>query len=143
MAFVSIGIKVGTSAAAALLCITLAQAQPSARPSASNELMRKDLVSSMASKEVVMSTVEYAPGGSSPPHRHDAQVFVYVVAGHVTMQVKDGPLQTLGPGDTFYESPTDVHVVSANASKTEPAKFLAILIKDKGQPASHPVAPAP
>lgn len=133
----------GTAIATLLVCAPLVQAQtsaPAAPASASKEVMRKDLLAAPG-KEVVMSTVAYPPGGSSPSHRHDAQVFVYVLEGHVNMQVKGGPLLTLGPGETFYESPTDIHVVSANASKTEPAKILAILIKDKGKPGTRPAAP--
>jgi quercetin dioxygenase-like cupin family protein len=126
-------------AATLLLCASLAQA--AAPASTGKEVMRKDLLAT-PDKEVVMTTVEYPPGGGSPSHRHDAQVFVYVLEGHVTMQVKGGPLLTLGPGETFYESPTDIHVVSANASKTEPAKILAILIKDKNKPTTRPV-PSP
>jgi quercetin dioxygenase-like cupin family protein len=92
-------------------------------------------------KELLMLTVEYPPGGASPPHRHDAQVFVYVLEGQIKMQVSGGPVVTLGPGQTFYESPADVHAVSANASKTKPAKFLVFIVKDKGAPVSRGVAP--
>jgi quercetin dioxygenase-like cupin family protein len=81
-------------------------------------------------QKVTMSIVDYPPGGSSKPHRHDAQVFVYVLDGTLTMQVKGGPLRTLKTGDTFYEGPNDEHVVSANASATQPAKFLVFMIKD-------------
>jgi quercetin dioxygenase-like cupin family protein len=80
--------------------------------------------------KVTMLTVEYPPGGSSKPHRHDAQVFVYVLDGAITMQVKGGPLRTLKAGDTFYEAPNDEHIVSANASRTQAAKFLVFIIKD-------------
>ena len=93
-------------------------------------------------KELLMLTVEYLPGGASLPHRHDAQVFVYVLEGQIKMQVAGGPVVTLGPGQTFYESPTDVHAVSANASKTTPAKFLVFVVKDKGAPVSREVVPA-
>jgi quercetin dioxygenase-like cupin family protein len=92
-------------------------------------------------KELLMLTVEYLPGGASLPHRHDAQVFVYVLEGHVKMQVAGGPVVTLGPGQTFYESPTDVHAVSANASKIQPAKFLVFIVKDKGTPVTREVVP--
>jgi quercetin dioxygenase-like cupin family protein len=92
-------------------------------------------------KELLMLTVEYPPGGSSLPHRHDAQVFVYVLEGQVKMQVAGGPVVTLGPGQTFYEGPADVHAVSANASKTTPAKFLVFIVKDKGAPVSRTAAP--
>lgn len=143
-------VKLVTAAAAALLGASLAQAQPpteSGHHSASaasrggpRPLMRRDLIGEPG-KEVVMTTIEVPPGASSPPHRHYAQVFVYMLQGRMIMQVKGGPRVTIGPGETFYESPTDIHTVGANASKTEPAKFLAILIKDKGKPATVMVAP--
>jgi len=101
-------------------------------------LMSKDLAENPG-KEVLMITVEHAPGGSSLIHRHDAQAFVYVLEGSVVMQLKGGEQVTLTPGQTFYESPEDVHVVDRNASSTKPAKFLVVLIKDKGAPALVPV----
>jgi len=91
-------------------------------------------------KEVTMLTVEYAPGGKSPPHRHDANTFVYVLEGSIVMQVDGGKELTLRPGDTFYESPTDVHRVSRNASATQPAKFLVFFVKDAGAPSTTPVS---
>jgi quercetin dioxygenase-like cupin family protein len=109
-------------------------------PAAVKPLMTKDLVAA-AGKEVLMSTVTYPPGGVSPPHRHDAQVFVYVLEGELRMQVQGGPEVTLKPGDTFYESPSDVHAVSANASQTAPAKFLVFIIKDKGSPTTRAAKP--
>ena len=101
-------------------------------------LMSKDLPENPG-KEMLMITVEHAPGGSSPIHRHNAHAMVYVLEGSVVMQVKGGKELTLTPGQTFYEGPNDVHVVDRNASKTQPAKFLVILIKDKGAPALVPV----
>ena len=100
-------------------------------------LMTKDLAD-MAGKEATMVTVEYAPGASSAEHRHNAHTFVYVLEGSVTMQVKGGKEVTLGPGQTFYESPDDIHTVSKNASKTAPAKFLVFFVKDKGASATAP-----
>ena len=101
-------------------------------------LMSKDLTEN-SNKEVLMITVEYAPGGSDPVHRHNAQAFVYVLEGSIVMQVKGGKQVTLTPGQTFYEGPDDVHVVGRNASSTKPAKFLVFLIKDKGAPVLVPV----
>jgi quercetin dioxygenase-like cupin family protein len=100
-------------------------------------LMSKDLPESPG-KEAVMITVEHAPGGSNPSHRHNAHALVYVLEGSVVMQLKGGPEVTLTPGQSFYEGPADVHVVDRNASATEPAKFLVVLIKDKGAPAVLP-----
>ncbi len=78
-----------------------------------------------------MVTVEYAPGAGTPPHTHPADTFVYVLEGAVEMQVAGGALKVLKQGETFYEKPSDRHVVSRNASKTERAKFLVMFVKDK------------
>jgi quercetin dioxygenase-like cupin family protein len=102
-------------------------------PASAKQLFQKDLTS-VNGKELILLTVDYLPGGTSMPHRHDAQVVVYVLEGTVTMQVKGQPAVTLHAGETFYESPTDVHSVSANASKSAPAKLLVFMVKDKGAP---------
>jgi len=86
-------------------------------------------------KEVLMITVDYPPGGADPVHRHDAHGFIYVLEGSIVMQVKGGKEVTLTPGQTFYEGPSDLHVVGRNASKTKPAKFLVVLVKNQGAPA--------
>jgi quercetin dioxygenase-like cupin family protein len=104
-----------------------------------NPIMMKDLTG-VAGKEGTMLLVEYAPGGSTAKHRHNAHTFVYVLEGSIVMQVEGGKEMTLGPGQTFYESPTDIHAVSKNASSTQPAKFLVFMVKEKGAP---PVLPAP
>jgi quercetin dioxygenase-like cupin family protein len=90
-------------------------------------------------KEGLVITVEYAPGGSDPIHRHHAHAFVYVLEGTVVMQVQGGPPVTLTPGQTFYEGPNDVHLVGRNASSTQPAKFLVFLVKAQGAPVLVPV----
>jgi quercetin dioxygenase-like cupin family protein len=101
--------------------------------------MTKDLRAARANQEGAMMTVEYAPGASSAAHRHNANVFVYVLEGSVVMQVASGKEVTLHPGDTFYESPDDIHTVSRNASSTARAKILVFMVKDKGAPATVPV----
>jgi quercetin dioxygenase-like cupin family protein len=101
-------------------------------------LMSKDLAE-YPGKEAVMITVEHGPGGSSAIHRHNAHAFVYVLEGSVVMQLRGGKEVTLAAGQTFYEGPDDVHLVDRNASTTQPAKFLAFLIKNKGAPALVPV----
>ena len=101
-------------------------------------LMSRDL-NDIPGKEVVMITVTYPPGSSDPVHRHYAHAFVYVLEGSVVMQVKGGKEVTLTPGQTFYEGPDDIHVVGRNASKTNPAKFLVVMLKDKGSPIQVPV----
>jgi quercetin dioxygenase-like cupin family protein len=115
-----------------------AQAQAAPPGPAVTALMNKAL-EDYPGKEVLMLTVEFPPGAVDPLHRHDAHGFIYVLEGSIVMGVKGGKEQTLGPGQTFYEGPHDVHTVGRNASKTRPAKFVVFLLKDKGKPAVIPV----
>lgn len=101
-------------------------------------LMSKDL-RDYPGKEGLMLSVEYQPGGSSPIHRHDAHAFVYVLEGSIVMQVKGAEEVTVGPGETYYESPSDIHLISRNASTTSTAKFVVVLLKKKDLPAVIPV----
>ncbi len=121
---------------ASLLClisVPLSAQHPTVAP-----LMTKELTD-IPGKEVLLLTVEFAPGGADPIHRHNAHGFIYVLEGSVVMQVKGGKQVTLKAGQTFYEGPDDVHLVGRNASSTRPAKLLAVLLKDKGTPALVPV----
>jgi quercetin dioxygenase-like cupin family protein len=96
-------------------------------------LMTKDLPD-FPGKEGMVEIVDFAPGEFSQPHRHNADLFVYVLEGSVITQVKGGNPQTVHAGEVFYESPTDVHIVSRNASDTQPAKLLVFYVKAKGTP---------
>jgi quercetin dioxygenase-like cupin family protein len=91
-------------------------------------------------KEAVMLLVEYPPGGADPIHKHDAHAVVYVLEGNIVMGVQGSDPVTLGPGETFYEGPTDVHTVGRNASDAQPAKFVVVLFKNANTPALIPVA---
>ncbi len=93
----------------------------------------------LENQEMRIIEIELAPGQSSAPHRHNAHVYVYVLEGEIEMQVRGGPLVRLRPGDTFYESPDNIHQVSRNASDTAPARFLVHMLKLEGVPASEPV----
>jgi quercetin dioxygenase-like cupin family protein len=125
---------------AAILAGSAASAHAADPPAPANvvSLMTKDLTG-IPNKEGTMITVEYKPGGTSLPHRHDAHVFVYVLEGSVKMQVDGQPEVTLTAGQTFYENPGDIHRVSANASTTKPAKILVFMVKDKDKAATRPV----
>jgi len=101
------------------------------------ELFAIDLAD-YAGKEGRMIEVSYPPGARDMVHRHDAHAFLYVLEGHIVMQLKGQPAVTLKPGQTFYEGPTDVHVVGRNASNTEPARFVVVLLKAKGAPILTP-----
>jgi len=101
-------------------------------------LFSKDLPD-VPGKEGLMLAVEYPPGSSDPVHRHNADAFVYVLEGSIVMQVRGRKEMTLTPGQTFYEGPSDVHVVGRNASQTKPAKFVVFLVKEKSAPVLIPV----
>ena len=115
----------------------LAAQQPADKDAKVTPLMTKALAENTG-KEVLMITVEYAPGGTDPIHRHNAQAFVYVLEGTIVMQLRGGKEVTLTPGETFYEGPDDVHIVGRNTSSTKPARFLVVLVKEKGAPVLIP-----
>ena len=122
---------------ALLISLCLAASAALAQNAKVTPLLAKDLTGAPG-KEGTMLTVEYAPGASSASHRHNAHTFVYVLEGSVVMAVKGGQEVTLGPGQTFYESPEDIHSVSKNASSTKPAKLLVFFVKEKGAPPTIP-----
>jgi quercetin dioxygenase-like cupin family protein len=92
--------------------------------------------------EATIVEVTYPPGGANAPHRHPCPVIGYVLEGALRMQVKGQPERIYRPGETFIESPSDVHVVSANANQDLPARFLAYFVCDRATPLSVPVPAA-
>ena len=120
-----------------LMMVLLMSVPTESKEAKVTELFSKDLAE-FPGKEGLMITVEYPPGSSDPIHRHNAHAFVYVLEGSIVMQVRGGKEVTLTPGQTFYEGPSDVHVVGRNASQTKPAKFVVFLVKDKGAPVFIP-----
>ena len=117
------------------------RAQTEAKGPSDTEIatLMKTTLSGIAGKESLMLTVEYAPGASSSKHRHNAHVFVYVLEGSIIMQVEGEQAVTVAKGQTFYESPSDIHAVSKNASTTERAKFVVFMVKDEGTPVLVPL----
>jgi quercetin dioxygenase-like cupin family protein len=83
-------------------------------------------------KRVTVVRVIYGPGGFTRPHYHAGTVTAYIVRGAIKSQLQGGPLETFTPGQTFFEPPGAVHMVSANASATEDAELLAIFVADEG-----------
>lgn len=86
--------------------------------------------------KVTLVEVNYGPGEASAPHSHPCAVIGYVVTGTLRTQVKGEPEMIYEAGGTFYEAPNGIHLVSANDSKTEPAKLLAYLICEQHAPLS-------
>ena len=112
------------------VALTILSTASVAQQSSSRGLFQTDLPD-IEGREAVVLEVTYPPGVASSSHRHNAHTFVYVLEGTVEMQVAGGELMKLVAGQTFYESPSDVHSVSRNASDTEAAKILVFFIKMK------------
>jgi quercetin dioxygenase-like cupin family protein len=84
-------------------------------------------------KSVTAFHITYPPGGSTPAHRH-GQAFVvgHVLAGAIRSKLNDGSIRTYRVGESWTEAPGTLHAVSENASATEPAVMLAVLIHETG-----------
>lgn len=96
------------------------------------------LPAELQNQEAIMLKIDLEPGQASQPHRHNAHVLVYVLSGEIEMSVNHGEVVRLGPGETFVEMPSDVHSVSRNASNSENASFLVVMIKEAGAAISMP-----
>lgn len=83
-------------------------------------------------KSLKAVVVRYAPGGTSPAHHHASSAFIYayVLEGEIRSQVNDEPARVYHAGESWYETPGAHHKVSENASKTKPAKLLAVFVVD-------------
>jgi quercetin dioxygenase-like cupin family protein len=103
-----------------------------APPNARATLVYQHELPNVPGKSIKGVIVEYGPGGASPAHTHAPSAFIYatVLEGAISSQVNDGPVKTYRAGESFSEMPGDRHLVSANASKTEPARLLAVFVVD-------------
>jgi quercetin dioxygenase-like cupin family protein len=118
-----------------------AQQKPPATPPRPPLAQRDTPAVNLDGWQMTASEVSYAPGQMSGRHRHPGFVIGYVLEGEYLFAVNDNPPATLKPGQMFFESfdkPGEVHAVSGNASKTAPAKILAIVFTKKGDPVTIP-----
>ena len=86
--------------------------------------------------------VSYGPGESSPPHSHPGITIAYVLEGEIRSKVGDGAEASYSAGEMFLETPGELHTVSRNASTSDPAKLLALLLAEKGKPLTTAVSPS-
>jgi quercetin dioxygenase-like cupin family protein len=106
-----------------------------------SQLMKQTLAD-VPGREVLMLTLDIPPGGGSPAHRHPgAHNFGYVLEGAYKIKLDNGPETVLTKGQTFYEAPGQLHAVSGNASNTEPAKVLVVVVNEIGKPLTVPEKP--
>jgi quercetin dioxygenase-like cupin family protein len=116
-----------------LLFLLLAVSSTNSQVAKETPLMTKDLPD-VPGKEGLIERVVLSPGEIVPPHRHNADVFAYVLEGSVITQLKGGNPQTVHTGEVFYEAPTDIHLGTRNASTTQPATLLVFFVKKTGDP---------
>ena len=92
-------------------------------------------IPNLPGKSLIAAVVTYPPGGASPAHTHPPSAFIYayVLAGEIRSQVDGGPVRTYRPGESWYEAPGAHHTVSENASRTKPAKLLAVFVVNSGE----------
>ncbi len=83
-------------------------------------------------KRVTIVRVFYGPGGFTRAHRHAGSVTAYITKGEIRSQLGGGPVETFAVGQSFFEPPGATHLVSANASATEPAELIAVFVADEG-----------
>ena len=119
---------------AAVAAVAIATATPAAAHGVGETVTPhfSQTIPNIPGKSLVALIVDYTPGGASPPHIHakSAFIFGYVLSGEIESQVNDGPRQVHRAGESFYETPGSRHPVSRNASKTKPAKLLAVFVVD-------------
>ena len=124
--------------AGALLAQTLVSSAQTATPPR-GPIFQHDLPDvNMKNWAVTVVEVNYAPGASSNAHRHPGITIVYVLEGEIASKVGDASEKTYSVGQMFLETPNELHGVSRNASKTKPAKFLAMLLAEKGKQLTTP-----
>ncbi|MBR1086481.1 cupin domain-containing protein [Bradyrhizobium manausense] len=116
------------SSALAPLCATAAESSPLDRV----EPIGSYALPNVPGKRVTIVRVFYGPGGFSRPHRHSGAVTAYITKGEIRSQLGGGPVETFGVGQSFFEPPGATHLVSANASTTEPAELIAVFVADEG-----------
>ena len=112
------------------LCMTSAAAAGS--PLDKVEVIASHALPNVPGKRVTIVRVFYGPGGFTRAHRHSGTVTAYVTKGEIRSQLGGGPVEVFKVGQSFFEPPGTTHLVSANASVTEPAELIAVFVADEG-----------
>jgi quercetin dioxygenase-like cupin family protein len=112
------------------LCVTSATAAGS--PLDKVEVIASHALPNVPGKRVTIVRVFYGPGGFTRAHRHAGSVTAYITKGEIRSQLAGGAVETFTVGQSFFEPPGATHLVSANASNTEPAELIAVFVADEG-----------
>jgi quercetin dioxygenase-like cupin family protein len=126
--------KIRTVIGAASVAIAMATAAPASAHDAGDKVTPnfQQAIPNLPGKSLIALVVDYPPGGASVPHTHakSSIVYAYVVSGSIESKVNDGPTRVYKLGESWSEPPGASHPISRNASKTQPAKLLAVFVVD-------------
>jgi quercetin dioxygenase-like cupin family protein len=127
--------KVRIIVAATCAALAFVVAQPASAHDAQAETVTPrfdQVIPNIPGKSLIVLEVDYAPGAASPPHRHakSAFIYAYVISGEIESKVNNGETRIYKAGESWSEPPNASHPISRNASKTEPAKLLAVFVVD-------------
>ena len=137
--------KIGTIIAASCAAFAFSAAGPISAHDSKEETVTTNFeaaIPNIPGKSLIAVEVDYAPGAASPPHTHakSAFIYAYVISGAVESKVNDGETRIYRAGESWTEPPNASHPISRNASKTEPAKLLAVFVVDASdKPLTTPV----
>jgi quercetin dioxygenase-like cupin family protein len=118
--------------AGALAPLCMSSAAAAGSPLNKVEVITSHALPNVPGKRVTIVRVSYGPGGFTPAHRHSGSVTAYITKGEIRSQLGNGPVETFAVGQSFFEPPGSTHLVSANASNTEPAELIAVFVADEG-----------
>jgi quercetin dioxygenase-like cupin family protein len=127
--------KIRTMIAATCAPLAVSMANPICAHDSEAQTVKKNFeatIPNIPGKSLISVEVDYAPGAASVPHTHakSAFIYAYVISGAIESKVNDGETRTYRAGESWSESPGAIHSISRNASKTEPAKLLAVFVLD-------------
>ena len=127
--------KVRTIIAATWATLALSMAGPVSAHDGETQTVTKNFeaaIPNIPAKSLIALEVDYAPGAASPAHTHakSAFIYAYVISGAIESKVNEGETRIYRAGESWSEPPGAIHSISRNASKTEPAKLLAVFVPD-------------
>lgn len=129
------------AAACALLALVVsfgAQAHGDGAPGVGHTPVTAQAPPGDAGKTLTAAEVELAPGAKAGPHHHAGVVFAYVLSGHVRSQLNGGAVVDSGAGQSWVEPAGTEHALTENASRTEPARLLAVFVAPSGATLTTP-----
>lgn len=126
--------SLASAVASALLVIGVQTLWASAGDEPMLEVLRSQKLADIKGREMLLIELEYPPGAATGPHRHPSHTMVYVISGQVESSVDDGAPVVYGPGESFYESPMQLHATFRNPSATKPFKAIAVMVRDTSKP---------